>query len=219
MISFNMLADCRLLGSCKEVVERAIVSHEQPWKTERRLLTGRCERMAGNLPGVRSNMVVKVNKRAHLACLDRKIAGNIRTRIIKIHEPWLVLLRVVSRHNPALSLRESLAKNRNTTVRLASAVSALQATIVRTKRTLFRCGHRARKPVRRTTRRRQALVLARVRRTILRQLGLGLAFRQLDGENDGEGYGGVEAYKEPKKRRWSLSGGKKWIGDGGIPDR
>ncbi len=34
----------------------------------------------------------------------------------------------------------------------------------------------------------------------------------------GGGYDGVEAYKEPKKRRWSLTGGRKWIGDGRIPD-
>lgn len=39
------------------------------------------------------------------------------------------------------------------------------------------------------------------------------------GEDGGStGYGAVEAYKEPKKRRWSLTGGKKWIGDGRIPD-
>lgn len=32
------------------------------------------------------------------------------------------------------------------------------------------------------------------------------------------GYDGVEAYKEPKerKRRWSLTGGRKWIGDGTV---
>ena len=40
-----------------------------------------------------------------------------------------------------------------------------------------------------------------------------------NGQYEGGAYGGVEAYREPKKRRWSLSGGRKWIGDGGIPDR
>jgi hypothetical protein len=48
--------------------------------------------------------------------------------------------------------------------------------------------------------------------------GSGAGLRQLDGQDGGGGYGGVAAYKEPKKRRWSLSGGKKWIGDGRIPD-
>ena len=32
-----------------------------------------------------------------------------------------------------------------------------------------------------------------------------------------QGYSGVDAYKEPKKRRWSLTGGRKWIGDGSLP--
>jgi hypothetical protein len=53
----------------------------------------------------------------------------------------------------------------------------------------------------------------------------GVGTRQADGQgqrysqDDGSGgYGAIAAYKEPKKRRWSLSGGKKWIGDGRIPD-
>ena len=48
--------------------------------------------------------------------------------------------------------------------------------------------------------------------------GAGAGLRQPDGHDGGGGYSGVVAYKEPKKRRWSLSGGKKWIGDGRIPD-
>jgi hypothetical protein len=48
--------------------------------------------------------------------------------------------------------------------------------------------------------------------------GSGAGLRQLDGQDGGGGYGGIAAYKEPKKRRWSLSGGRKWIGDGRIPD-
>jgi hypothetical protein len=49
-------------------------------------------------------------------------------------------------------------------------------------------------------------------------VGAGAGLRQPD-DDDGEGgYSDVVAYKEPKKRRWSLSGGRKWIGDGRIPD-
>jgi hypothetical protein len=53
----------------------------------------------------------------------------------------------------------------------------------------------------------------------------GAGARQSDGQgqrysqdNASGAYGGIEAYKEPKKRRWSFSGGKKWIGNGRIPD-
>ena len=36
--------------------------------------------------------------------------------------------------------------------------------------------------------------------------------------NYGQGYGGVEAYREPKARkRWSLRGARRWVGDGGSP--
>jgi hypothetical protein len=48
--------------------------------------------------------------------------------------------------------------------------------------------------------------------------GSGAGPRQLDSQEGGGGYGGIVAYKEPKKRRWSLSSGRKWIGDGRIPD-
>jgi hypothetical protein len=51
---------------------------------------------------------------------------------------------------------------------------------------------------------------------------IGTTTRQAGGQglrhSEDGGYGAVEAYKEPKKRRWSLTGGKKWIGDGRIPD-
>ena len=42
--------------------------------------------------------------------------------------------------------------------------------------------------------------------------------RRYSQDDGSRGYGGVEAYKQPKKRRWSLSGGRKWIGDGRVPD-
>jgi hypothetical protein len=48
--------------------------------------------------------------------------------------------------------------------------------------------------------------------------GSGAGLRQPDGHDGEGGYSDVVAYKEPKKRRWSLSGGRKWIGDGRIPD-